>query len=431
MIGKYLFILFFTVLFIAGCVEENIHRSVVESETYLFTGVVDSRQFPLIQIRLLAESSMGEPVEGLLEDEIVIEEDSAPVKLLDFKSLIDKPVTTALVIDTSGSMEEEGKLEMAQEASVDFINMMKPEDRIGIISFNREVYVNQEFTDEKELLTGKIFSLEAANSTALYDAAMKAIDLMKSVKGDKSVILLTDGLNRTGVITDPQSVVDNSSGVRIFTIGLGSSEKTINREVLEYMAGATGGKAFFTPQGNELSQLYTSIARQMQFEYFFEYRASGSRDGFNRDLTITIDNEGNIYRVEASYNPGGIIPVSEKATLAKRGYDPTWRIFSFILTTLMVLLFMPKAFSGSSHIVGSLKFNFFSVQSLNKSSPYIDTICPYENSEEFPISMEFCKKIVICPQCGAVHHIDCWIANNHTCSACSRFVKVFGFHING
>jgi len=166
---------------------------------------------------------------------------------------ISQDVTYQIVLDHSGSMGEEDKMENAKIATKMLVDLA-PINRakIGIIMFDDRVEVVQPLTAvdsqaTKDAIKAKVDVIQPANRTAIGDAARKALEdlLVAGSSGTTRVVyLLTDGLSNSGI--DPLSVIPEyqSAGIPLFTFGYGSDADT---GLLQRMAQETGGKFYSAP----------------------------------------------------------------------------------------------------------------------------------------------------------------------------------------
>jgi Ca-activated chloride channel family protein len=243
-----------------------------------------------------------------------------------------------LVMDVSGSMYNGGKLEAAKAAAKAYVAQMRPGDRAGLITFNTQVTYVQPITSDPAALDSAIGSLRARDDTAMYDALLKAVEVLQVEGGRKAIIVLTDGLdNRSKVTTGDVISAVGPGGLSISTIGLGdpASLRTnfgLDEEGLKSLAEQAGGVYGYAQDAESLQALYETYGRALQSEYTIIYTSpSMLRDGINRALTVSLG-EGSGISAGAQYNPGGVLPeVAEKS----------WVLFLGVLAGLVVLAFLP------------------------------------------------------------------------------------------
>lgn len=113
-----------------------------------------------------------------------------------FFSSVDKPFSLVLMIDTSGSTRF--RLEDIQDAAITFVNQLRPDDQVMVVSFDDDVRVLSEFTSDRYRLRDAIRRTRTGNGTRLYDAVDMVINQRLSrVSGRKAIVLFTDGVDTT------------------------------------------------------------------------------------------------------------------------------------------------------------------------------------------------------------------------------------------
>jgi Ca-activated chloride channel family protein len=180
-----------------------------------------------------------------------------------------KPARVMLVLDNSGSMQDEDKLVHAKQGLLAFFRQVAPQDEIGLTKFSAKVtqlVAPAPFAGNREALTRAVNGIIPEDDTAVYDATVDAVDAIKA-KADaehiNAVVVLTDGADTTSSVSS-QQVLDRltqegraeSNAVRVFTIAYGSDAKASE---LQRFAEASGGKAF-TASTADIEQVYRSIS---------------------------------------------------------------------------------------------------------------------------------------------------------------------------
>jgi hypothetical protein len=218
---------------------------------------VDAGGFPTIRIYLTPGST---PPVTLAENGR-----SVPFRLLTGPG--DRaPLRTALVLDTSGSMQ--ATLAEVQAAALAFVRRVRTGDRIALVRFASTVEVLTPATSDSALLTQRIAGLKADGATALYDAIATGLRLARAESGGglRAVVLLTDGKDEgegpqgtpgSAVRLVPLKALLAESGVPLFALGLG---KDVDRGVLQELAAASGGRAFFADRSGDVEILLDSVA---------------------------------------------------------------------------------------------------------------------------------------------------------------------------
>jgi VWFA-related protein len=310
------------------------------SEESITITQVDTSQFPKVTLYVSVVDQNGQPT-GIDPGRITISENGRSIPLDQIQGIDEiGPLTTLLVMDISGSMNGEGKLEAAKAAAVTFIEQMRPVDQVGLMIFNTEITYLEPVTTNHDQVIQTINGIIAVGDTAMYDALTEAVMILDPVPGRKAVIALTDGMDNFSATT-PEVLLENigPSGLSISTVGLGNPDQNagemngLDEASLIYIAENAGGVYGYANDEASLQNLYRSYAVALQSEYVLSYTSPNTlRDGVNRALSVSLaDTTG---QQQAVYNPGGLIPeVTEPAS---------WSLFFSLLTGLLGLLALPS-----------------------------------------------------------------------------------------
>lgn len=192
----------------------------------------------------------------------------------------DVPVELGIVIDNSGSMRD--KRPAVNAAALNLVKASNPDDRVFVVNFNDDYYLDQDYTDSIPKLKEALERYETRGGTALYDAVLASTDhLMKAPdKNEKKVLfVVTDGEDDASLNTLEQTVrkVQQENGPTIYTIGIldeeGSHKRRAQRALRE-LAEATGGVAFFPSSLDEVNRITQQIAHDIRNQYTISYKPS-------------------------------------------------------------------------------------------------------------------------------------------------------------
>ena len=163
---------------------------------------------------------------------------------------VDTPFTVVLLLDTSGSTEF--KMEDIQNAAISFVNQLKEQDRVMVMSFDDKIQTFCEPTSDRATLIQAIRQTKTGDSTRLYDAVEQVIQQkLRSISGRKAVVLFTDGVDTAsghGTYKSTLKLVQESdAGVYVVAydtsgdlFGGGASTKTINGGRIPGRGGTVG-----------------------------------------------------------------------------------------------------------------------------------------------------------------------------------------------
>jgi hypothetical protein len=163
---------------------------------------------------------------------------------------VDAPFTVVLLLDTSGSTEF--KMEDIQNAAISFVNQLKHQDRVMVMSFDDQIQTFCDPTNDRAELVQAIRQTKTGDSTRLYDAVEQVIQQkLRSIPGRKAVVLFTDGVDTAsghGTYKSTLKLVQESdAGVYVVAydtsgdlFGGAASTKTVNGGRIPGRGGTVG-----------------------------------------------------------------------------------------------------------------------------------------------------------------------------------------------
>lgn len=225
------------------------------------------------EVRLVSELSHPLVLAGRTQDEFL----HIAVRAPELPSAPRPPLNLALVIDRSGSMASEDKLEHAKSAAEQLVGRLGPDDRVALVSYDEHVKVELPSTSARDVrpVLAAIRALTTGGSTNLCGGLLEGVaELRRNLVAEhlNVVVLLSDGLANAGV-TDPREIARHAQrareeGVRITTMGMGLA---YDEELLTSLALEAGGNYYYVDQpesvgrhlDTELDQLGRVAARDV------------------------------------------------------------------------------------------------------------------------------------------------------------------------
>jgi Ca-activated chloride channel family protein len=266
----------------------------------------------LVSLNVTVTDGSGKYATDLTEPDFEVYEDGAKQGLT-FFSRTQQPISLALLLDTSASMDE--RMGIAQEAAIGFARQLHKEDQAEVIDFDSQVRILQNFTNDSAALEKAIRQTTPNGSTSLYNALYIALKDLKKVKAEtasdirrQAIVLLSDGDDTSSLIEFDQ-VLDlaKRSETVIYAIGLRQGE-IARREfkeaefVLKQLSNETGGRAYFPTDARELQKIYQSIWDELSSQYAIAYSSTNpKRDGAWRRIQVRIARPGLTARTKQGY----------------------------------------------------------------------------------------------------------------------------------
>ena len=175
------------------------------------------------------------------------------------------------VVDTSGSMAEEGKMEKARGALLYGIRILRPQDRFNVISFAGEEHLMEPAliaADDQGRKRGEAFvkALRPVGGTNINQSLLASLRQFKDGDRPKLLIFMTDGLPTVDE-TNPSKIVDNvrkvsTKGIRMFTFGVGYD---VNTALLDKIASDNGGVADYVEPKEDLEVKVSSFFTKVNY----------------------------------------------------------------------------------------------------------------------------------------------------------------------
>lgn len=193
-----------------------------------------------------------------------------------------------IALDISSSMLardfKPDRLEAAKKIASKFING-RENDNMGLVVFAGEAFTGVPMTTDRATLMNYVQSLNREmleDGTAIGDGLATSINRIKSGQAkSKSIILLTDGSNNTGIVSPMMAAeIARKEGIKVYTIGIGTNGMApypqinmfgrmefvpqpvvIDEGTLKQISDITGGKYFRATGNKVLADIFAEIDR--------------------------------------------------------------------------------------------------------------------------------------------------------------------------
>jgi Ca-activated chloride channel homolog len=260
----------------------------------------------LVELFATVLDRSGRPVSDLDPERFAVFEGGARQQIRVCERAHDTPVRVVSLIDTSASML--GRMESTRRAALGFYQRtLRPQDRGAVVTFNRSPKLTVPLTNDLRELEDGFRGLLAQHETALWDSLVFALSYLREVEGQRAILLLSDGMDRTSRFSFDQALeAARRAGATIYSIGMklegGARSEAAQR--LRRLARETGGQGFFVNGPEELPAVYEEIEKELRAQYRIAYQSSSNTaDDRFRPVKVEVARDGVEVRTISGYYP--------------------------------------------------------------------------------------------------------------------------------
>jgi Ca-activated chloride channel homolog len=300
----------------------------------------------MVSLPVVVSTREGKRILDLKKENFQIFEDGVQQAIAGFAAT-DEPVSIALMLDTSGSTEME--LARIQNAAIDFVNQLHPDDEVAVLSFAEDVRLQQDFSIDRNKNEYGIKKTRSGGCTVEYEAVWLALDdVLKPVQSRKALVLFTDGVDTCShkasmnetlelaketnatiyvVYFNTESDVYQHGGIgttaggypmpgglpplvgtrpRIYSPGgmgipgSAGSDYAVGHTYVTKLAESSGGLVFDGMK--DLSLAFEQVAKELASQYSIGYYSTNNKhDGKFRKVDVKMDQPGLVARTKKGY----------------------------------------------------------------------------------------------------------------------------------
>jgi VWFA-related protein len=272
-----------------------------------------------ITLAVTVQDSKGRYVNGLAEKDFTIYEDNKKKPITYFMHDFGAPLSLTVLLDVSGSMALENKLEECKAALRDLATrLLRPRDEIALLLFaDGQVEVAAKHSTDKSEFLRVLDKTEAYGQTALNDAVAVSPEFATRAKNEKrALLLLTDGIENDSQATPEQALeIARRVDVPIYTVGykiprneqLAAHKRSSGLtatgivETLDKFSRATGGKAWFLNESTDLAAVVQEIRNEQAHQYIIGYTSYQDTSDLYRWIRVTTPNYKHKIRTRQGY----------------------------------------------------------------------------------------------------------------------------------
>lgn len=192
-----------------------------------------------------------------------------------------------IVLDRSGSMGSENKIDYARQAAAFVVQQLQATDRVGVTVFDDviETVVSSTLAEDKAGIVSRIQGIQPRNMTALHGGwreGARQVQEHRLENGLNRVLLLSDGLANVGETNNDIIGTDvrrfSQENVTTTTLGLGDD---YNEDLLEAMALCGDGNYYYVESPDQLPAI-------------FQTELQGLMATLGTGVTLNVDPQGDV-----------------------------------------------------------------------------------------------------------------------------------------
>ncbi len=264
---------------------------------------MDKMDIRFIELYTNVVDGGGRPVAGLGTGDLQVFEDGQRQSVRLVERVDNTPLKLVTLIDNSASMQP--RMEATERAAAQFLRRsLKTGDQAAVITFNRTPRVAVGLTGDLGILEEGLTGLIAEEETSLYDSLIFSLYYLGEAPGQRAVLLLSDGVDRTsGFRFEDTLECARRAGIAVYTIGL-DLPKGEAAQRLAKLAAETGGRSFLLTGTADLDRAYAEIEHDLRSRYRISYQSSNTKpDDKFRTVRVQMEKPGLEARTISGYYP--------------------------------------------------------------------------------------------------------------------------------
>jgi len=268
----------------AALAQNATHNSAQRADESRFRADVN-----LVRLLVNVKNQSGELVGSLGQDQFTVYDDGVAQEIKVFERYTTKPLSVALLVDTSGSTFKDWQLEVRSLSK--FLKALFGEgnerDAAALFTFNYDVTMQSDFTRNSRRLEDRLRYIRPEGGTSLYDAIYHAAHDLVPRDGRHVLVLVSDGGNTTSSkqYQDAKEAAQRADAVMypivIVPITNDAGRNLGGEHALQQMASDTGGR-WFDATIADLDKTFDEILRDLRAQYMLAYYPKDARPGFHR-----------------------------------------------------------------------------------------------------------------------------------------------------
>ena len=271
----------------------------------------------LVRIPAMVSDRKGLPAKDLKASDFTIRDNGIKRAVKYFARDTDLPLTIGLVVDLSGSQRRFAELHRRAMEQF-FRQILRPDDRVFIVTLERDVRLVQDLTNSPQLLDAAVARLRpragvrlgvpcpvkemfigvnrsvlvsSCGGSVIWDGVYYAAEKLRKIDGRKALIVMTDGEDSGSPHNLQQAIgMAQTAETLVYSIKNVIRRKLSDtiKKPLEKLASETGGEVFDGDKHRASEAIFQKIQQELRTQYVLGFNAEGARDGAFHELKVGV-----------------------------------------------------------------------------------------------------------------------------------------------
>ena len=263
-------------------------------------------EVPVVQVPVMVTTERGDIITDLKKNNFRILDNGEPQQISAFGPS-EAPMTMVMLVE--GSRAVGYAIYQIYDWAYGFLNHLKPEDWVALVTYDIKPRLEVDFTHNRREVADALRGLGfgAFSESNLFDALIDTLDRLKDVKGKKSILLISTGMDTFSKATLDQAYkAAKNSDVTIFAVSMAQDLREYY-DARGYISGATrvswlqwdnqlrslaqftGGQAYLPRFLGEMPSVFEDITNRLRNQYTLAFTPTGrTRDGKYHKIKIEV-----------------------------------------------------------------------------------------------------------------------------------------------
>jgi VWFA-related protein len=272
----------------------------------------------LVNVDVSVLTKDGQFIPGLKKENFRILEDGVPQKV-ERVTQTEAPITAVMLLEFANPNRFANK-QVSYDQLIDmlnasylFVQSLKPEDYVSVISYDIKPTIRLDFTKDKRQVLGALGQMRMPqfSETNMFDALYETIDRIEGIEGRKYIVLICSGYDSFSKLTLDKiyAKVKSTRDITIYAVGTGGAIRALCPNCfadryggemdflqadnqLKSFATMTGGRAYFPRFIGEMPEIFRDVAQTIRNQYLISYYPTNqSQDGTYRKIKVELGGE--------------------------------------------------------------------------------------------------------------------------------------------